>query len=297
MNFNKIILITGIVAIFTGCATLNDNVNIVSENKCRACHALPPADLVHSAHVDTMHYACEICHKGASDSLQTVSTGHSNGIIHVQIDPTFDPLGKAYYDPIKKSCNLVYCHGNFVPGDSGNVTINEPMTGCNFCHATPPGDRMHAAHIDTMHYACVLCHQGASDSLLSASGRQNHVNGKMDVTIKSSFDTTGKAFYDTGKKTCNLVYCHGAVVPNDSGIVNVRDTVTGCGFCHDLKKLRLVDHHDSLKLPIKTFYKCGLCHPGYDLAAKMVNDSLHIDGTIETAGCDQCHELRVWVRK
>ncbi len=297
MSFKKIIVFVGLVAAFTGCSSLNDNIAVVSANKCRACHALPPADLVHTAHVDTMHYSCEICHKGASDSLQTVSKGHSLGVVQVHISSAFDPNGTATYDPVKMTCNMIYCHGNFVAGNLGTVKTTDMVTGCSFCHATPPVDRMHSAHIDTMHYACVLCHIGAGETQLSADAKKLHVNGIVDVQIKSSFDTTGKAYYDNSKKTCNLVYCHGAVVPKDSGIVNIQDTVTGCGFCHDLNKLRLVDHHDSLKLPIKTFYKCGLCHPGYDLATKKTNDALHINGHIDVAGCDQCHELRTWIRK
>jgi hypothetical protein len=33
------------------------------------------------------------------------------------------------------------------------------------------------------------------------------------------------------------------------------------------------------------------------LNSKTVNDSLHINGRVDIAGCDQCHELRPWVRK
>jgi hypothetical protein len=154
---------------------------------------------------------------------------------------------------------------------------------------------MHAAHIDTMHYTCDLCHAGASDTQLTAAARKTHVNGVIDVHIARRFDSAGVTYYDPVKKTCNLSYCHGSVVAGDSGIVNVNDTVTGCGFCHDLSKLRLTTHHVDTLIELKVFYKCGFCHPGYDLASKTVNDSLHINGRVDISGCDQCHELRTWV--
>ncbi len=291
-----IIPFIAVAAMFMGCAQLNTASYSVN-NKCLACHALPPTDVVHVAHVDTMNYACDLCHPGVSLSLLTVPPGHANEAVQVHIDKAFDSSGVSYYDTGTKTCNLIYCHGNFLPGDSGVVKITDTVTGCSFCHATPPVDRMHAAHVDTMHYTCDLCHPGASDTLLTAAAKKTHVNGVVDVHIATKFDSTGVTFYDPAKKTCNLSYCHGSVIPGDSGIVNINDTVTGCGFCHDLNKLRLVDHHVDTLIELAIFYKCGLCHPGYDLATQTVNDSLHINGRIDVAGCDQCHELRTWVNK
>jgi hypothetical protein len=297
MRTQKILVLFFATAMLMGCSQLKNDLSPVSANKCRACHALPPADAVHTAHVDTLHYACDLCHQGASDSLFTVANGHGKGVVQVHIAKRFDSAGVAYYNTETKTCNLVYCHGNFVPGDTGVVKITDTVTGCGFCHATPPVDRVHTAHVDTMKYACDLCHTGASDSHLTAAARVDHVNGAIDVHISRTFDSTGVSFYDPVKKTCNLNYCHGSVVPGDSGIVKITDTVTGCGFCHDLGKLRLVAHHVDTLLTLPVFYKCGFCHPGYDLNSQKANDSLHVNGRVDIAGCDQCHELRPWVRK
>jgi hypothetical protein len=297
MRIQKILTLVAAIALLMGCSKLNGDLSPVSGDKCRACHALPPADAVHAAHVDTMHYACDACHAGASDSAQTVGTNHGKGVVQVHIAPRFDAAGVSYFDPATNTCNLIYCHGNFLPGNPGVVKTTDTVTGCSFCHATPPVDRMHAAHIDTMHYTCDLCHPGDSLTAVTGVGRANHANGVYDVHVAKRFDSTGATFYDPATKTCNLSYCHGAVVPGDSGIVSITDTLTGCGFCHDLGKLRLVDHHVDSLIPISFFYKCGFCHPGYDLNSKTVNDSLHINGRIDIAGCDQCHELRAWVRK
>jgi hypothetical protein len=297
MRLEKIIVIVAATAMLMGCSTLNDDLSTVGGNKCRACHALPPADAVHAAHVDTMHYACDVCHAGASDKLQTVGAAHAKGAVQVHISLGFDSTGNSYFDPVTNTCNLIYCHGNFLSGNPGVVKTTDTVTGCGFCHATPPVDRVHAAHVDTMHYSCDLCHPGDTVTAVTGEGRTNHVNGVLDVHIARLFDSTGVTFYDPGKKTCNLSYCHGSVIPGDSGIVAITDTVTGCGFCHDLGKLRLVAHHVDSLIPVTIFYKCGYCHRGYDLNSKTVNDSLHINGRIDIAGCDECHVLRAWVRK
>jgi len=297
MRIQKILMLVTATALLMGCSQLNGNLSPVSGDKCRACHALPPADAVHAAHVDTMHYACDVCHTGASDTAQTVGSNHGKGVLQVHIALGYDSAGVSYYDPVTKTCNLIYCHGNFIPGNPGVVKITDTVTGCAFCHTTPPVDRVHAAHVDTMHYSCDLCHPGDTLTKVTGIGRTNHVNGVLDVHVAKTFDSAGVTFYDPNKKTCNLTYCHGYVVPGDSGIVAITDTLTGCGFCHDLGALRLADHHVDSLIPVGIFDKCNLCHPGYSLAQKAVNDSLHINGRIDVAGCDQCHEQRVWVRK
>jgi len=300
MKLNRALPFIFLVSLLMGCAQLN-SVSTPIENKCLACHSLPPSDAVHFAHVDTMNYSCDVCHPGASITSQTVSPGHGQGVVRIHIANQFDAAGVSYYTPSTGTCNLMYCHGNFsflpfpLPSNAGTVMTTDTVTGCSFCHTTPPVDRMHSAHIDTMHYACNLCHVGASDSQLTSAARKIHANGVIDVHIAKQFDSTGVTYYDPVKQTCNLSYCHGSVVPGDSGIVAITDTVTGCGFCHNLDKLRLTTHHVDSLIPLSTFYLCGFCHPGYDLATQKVNDSLHINGKVDVGGCDQCHELRTWV--
>jgi predicted CxxxxCH...CXXCH cytochrome family protein len=294
MKFYIVAPVIAAATLLMGCAQLN-SVSTPIANKCLACHSLPPSDAMHFAHVDTMNYSCDVCHPGASITALTVSPGHSRGVVQVHIEKAFDTAGVSTYNPATSTCSSIYCHGSFLPGNRGVVKTTDTITGCSFCHATPPTDRMHAAHIDTMHYSCSLCHPGATDSQLTTSARETHANGVVDVHIAKQFDSTGVTYYDPVKQTCNLSYCHGSVIRGDSGIVNIKDTVTGCGFCHDLGKLRLVAHHVDTLIELPIFYKCGLCHPGYNLATKTVNDSLHINGRIDVAGCDQCHELRTWV--
>ncbi|MDD5675214.1 MAG: hypothetical protein PHC61_13680 [Chitinivibrionales bacterium] len=396
MSSQKILPLIIAATLFAGCSQLNDTLSPVGADKCRACHALPPADAVHSAHVDSMHYACDLCHPGVNDSLLSLANGHGRGVVQVHIEKAFDSAGASYYDPAKKTCNLIYCHGNFLPKDSGIVSVADTLKNCSFCHPTPPVDRMHTTHRDTAGYACDLCHAGAADSQLTAAAKINHINGRVDVHIARAFDSTGISYYNPAKKTCNLnychgrslpggdsgmvkitdtakgcgfchatppvdrmhtthrdtmhytcdlchpgadtakltgiaktnhingvvdvhiaktydslgvtyfdpvrktcnlAYCHGAFLPGDSGIVKVTDTATGCGFCHDLAKLRLVAHHVDTLISLPIFNKCFLCHSGYNLATKTVNDSLHINGRVDIAGCDQCHENRTWPGK
>lgn len=163
---------------------------------------------------------------------------------------------------------------------------------CRACHGFPPANAVHIAHVDSMGYACDLCHPGVNDTLLTVA--QGHGDGVLKVDIATAFDSAGLFFYDQAKQTCNLTYCHGAVVPGDSGIISVADSVTGCGSCHNLSKLALVDHHDKIQTPVLN--KCYLCHPGDTLATQSTNAATHLNGKTDIGGCDLCHESRTWTR-
>ena len=134
MKLISILLFAASVAFFAGCASLNDDTSKVFENKCRACHAMPPVGKVHTTHGDSLHYACDVCHPGVVDSTETVPVGHGSEPIKVQIAKKYDSTGAFFYNAAKKSCNAVTCHG-YDPGrNPGVVYFDSSNTGCGFCH-------------------------------------------------------------------------------------------------------------------------------------------------------------------
>jgi hypothetical protein len=128
---------------------------------------------------------------------------------------------------------------------------------------------------------CSQCHNGYSltDTTVNDS---LHVNGRVDTT---------------GCNQCHAAKPWSSTTP--PGTVKLR-----CGACHDIATLQTRDHHKLIPIDsipgttIKTnrlFPNCSQCHhSGYNMTDSTINDSTHINGKIDTAGCNQCHKAISW---
>jgi hypothetical protein len=117
----------------------------------------------------------------------------------------------------------------------------------------------------------------------------NNAAEAVNVSFSLPFTPPRTGYYSAATRSCNLVYCHGTILKSDSTAVSTTAPDTaGCSFCHNIPQLQNKTHHTLITNSV--FNDCGRCHTGYDLAAKKVADSLHINGKIDPRTCtNACH--------
>jgi hypothetical protein len=185
--------------------------------------------------------------------------------------------------------------------DTGSST--EPTEKCEICHAVPPGDRVHAAHVERRGYDCGICHAGYSrlpDEEMATSDLL-HDNGTVDVVFSTGLYPLERAVYDKSAGQCRSVYCHGYFETGDSGVVSIRDRISAgqCESCHDITKMKTQGHLPHMPGNVLIGLSglvagCEMCHAGYSLADSLVNNAAHINGQVEPvadSSCTVCHAV------
>ena len=265
-----------------GCSQLTENPPQPFDEKCDACHELPPSDSVHlhvSAPPEGMPaFTCDKCHNGYNtDKGWTKLEKHRNGII----------------DTMTTECD--FCHD---------------YHDCNDCHDAPPKDgqiniegeksaRIHKIH-DTSHiyiadsspdstvwFTCNQCHAGYELDNINLP-RETHDNGVIDV----NFDIYRKPQYSGPGYTpifrndsCINIYCHAATTKGGKPGVAITDVMptdsTKCSFCHNLEQLRTLGQTHQTK-NVSVFLDCLSCHDGFSAKIMASVDSLHWNGILDT---------------
>jgi hypothetical protein len=185
--------------LYVGCSKLDSNTGVLFLNKCLVCHDVPPNDTLHKVHAVLHQYDCDVCHKGNSvlhGSFAAAPT-HDNGVINVNFSSFFglDEKG-ANYSTSTKTCQQVYCHGNFLDGKGGTVTVSDTIrSNCSACHDTLGMRTLGHPRTDTLTWHrhrfwvivkdCNNCHPGYSVTDRTVD-TLTHVNGVFDVQPKSS---------------------------------------------------------------------------------------------------------------
>jgi len=197
-------------------------------------------------------------------------------------------------------CHPGYSVANSTVNTSTHIdgTLGTSVSTCSNCHTSmPPTDRMHATHVTSRSYQCSVCHSGISVDPL-APPATGHRNGIVNLAFDIPFDTSNHPTFNPADTSCSSVYCHSNLIVDQSTTVKASDSIgSRCDKCHSLTLLYTVDHHDSLITPTQ-LANCSRCHTGYSVTNSTVNDTTHINGTIETnaSACNDCHALRTWTR-
>lgn len=213
----------------------------VGNSNCTACHGgidnstgAPPLGLrgetddtsvavgAHTIHMEGAVLAsgvpCSTCHivplfawePAHFDFDISQGGGVSDSIAEVTIQGIGSGLGAAW-NRTTRSCDNIYCHGNFSGGSQDNAPVwtDENQALCGSCHdiGDNPGDLLwkHEFHITVAGLACADCHAGIVDSSLNILALDLHVNGSVDTAIAD----TSLCFDCHGPGTSSCTYCHG----------------------------------------------------------------------------------------
>jgi predicted CxxxxCH...CXXCH cytochrome family protein len=221
-TFYKII-IAAVCFFIAHCSEKGNEPVVVSGKTCGICHSLPPRDVGHSYHVDSLHYKCSYCHTGyAADisitmsriapagSIDTVynyyvnDSTHMNGDTNVVFSSPWDDSGKASYDKNLKQCSNVYCHGGFPQGTNASIvwTRGPDSTDgtCAVCHNLSLVYKKHYGH-----------------SRLGVKGVSGK-NVQLCYNCHSPSDTIGSRInpathIDPDMKTGSCMQCHASDTP------------------------------------------------------------------------------------
>ena len=176
-------------------------------------------------------------------------------------------------------CNA--CHSDVINPD--NTTFADPArhldrivdvsaSSCDACHTPAPSSGSHTAHVSTLGYACVRCHDGYFSD-------PNHNNGSSDTSGLVAFDTDNPSgTYNEGASSCGSTWCHG---PNSASADPVwGGAVPSCGQCHPNPPT--AGSHarhtgNDLSDPANPLYNftCTECHYGVNTAVP------HVDFTVD----------------
>jgi predicted CxxxxCH...CXXCH cytochrome family protein len=173
---------------------------------CNLCHGLPPKDVAHAYHHDTLQNECSICHVGyRADSVYAVNSAtHLNGLPDVVFSSTYNNNGLASYDAGLKQCSNVYCHGGFPQGTMDTIawTRGPDSTDgtCATCHNLTLVYKKHYGH-----------------TRLGQSGVSGK-NVQLCYNCHSPSDTIGRKInplthFDPGMKTGSCGQCHATENP------------------------------------------------------------------------------------
>ena len=224
------------------------HVNGISDfpSGCNSCHDDPPNTGAHYDHLQE-HITCDKCHQGYTATS-------ANPVLHRNAKQDVTLNG---WDPVRRTCNNVGCHGSEYWGRNGTAAAQS----CNQCHGVPPDSGEHREHTE---YACSRCH-GAGYSKTTTG--PTHMSGVVDVPY---------AFYDRATLTCGrgTGSCHG------SEHWGQRKPVTAnCGNCHGFPP----------PLPHPQQTACQSCHPSMNANGTLTAD--HNNGTLDISGtgCQACH--------
>lgn len=200
----------------------------------------------------------------------------------------------------------VTCHGAITDASGGAVGVScqschkAGVTACQTCHdrrMTPP----HLSHVKlpVQTQSCADCHLAPRDyrdvghlftqSGSVLSGAVSLVFGPLANGTPLDSSRKGPPAFDAQSKTCDNIYCHGAVFA-DSAAKNTRPRWTAepdqaaCGACHGLPP----QNHKA------TDTACYRCHNRTtDAASKLLSGGLHLNGRIDlgdgSGTCGACH--------
>lgn len=170
----KILIVTIISCIlWLGCSRLSDESTALGLSKCEACHSLPPEGKLHSTHA-AKGYDCTVCHSPQS---------HENGTVDVEISTDFDSSGVSSYNNQSRTCNTVYCHGNFSTGSHASISVSDTIgKDCNKCHNIPQlfSTGHHDLLPESVFQRCYLCHPGYN-LVDSTTNDTLHVDQKVET--------------------------------------------------------------------------------------------------------------------
>ena len=192
------------------CKEANCHPFYTGPENCSTCHGFPPPpatknDLVgagaHATHnngsgtLSSHSMTCTECHVFPSSVYGEGHFTPSNTVgIHLNYPLATMPSGGVTpvpsFDRNTLQCSNTFCHGKWrfvkATGDTTTMFVDSVMTGnsyapkwngganeaiCGSCHAMPPtGHKATTA-------ACSTCHE----DVRTTSGRQKHINGKVDV--------------------------------------------------------------------------------------------------------------------
>lgn len=189
--------------------------------------------------------------------------------------------GEAFHGAVLRSTGWQFdkcgvCHGQDLQGGSAGVACQSCHPGgpttCQTCH----GRRMGGAHVGHVTgrtqgtaLGCGECHTAPRDyrdpgHLYNADGTARTtpvevVFGPLASLTPVSGTRQGPPVWHGDTRTCDAVYCHGAVFPDTAArltrpLWSADPTQAECGTCHGLPP----SGHD--RLPTAVQRRCGLCH-------------------------------------
>ena len=304
--------------VYFGCSELREDHPQAVMERCEVCHDLPPQDSGSRMEIHFNH----VINKSIGRNLKCWQC-------HLNCDPfikptikTLDSVDKTSFDTIMDTM-MVWAHDSLHRDGKHEVDIHDRQCQlchdyqyCDECHQSPPNDasnplsqRVHNVHVTRQEFRCDTCHKGydAQDKRVPITFQRvgiwnrpmtTHDNGDTNIIFnarkKSGYPI--EPTYDITSKTCENLYCHGAMTLGGKSRVMITDQMpqdsTKCGFCHNIDTLRLrgtthiKGEHPSL------FPDCLNCHPGFKLSTRATDKTKHRNGVLDTisgAECDACH--------
>ena len=273
---------------------------------CGSCHKDMATDAAatgsHMKHIQTLGFACALCHNGLGHD----AANHADGIINLAFSGsaggssyskgTFFAPGSGY-GSCTTSCHLL------TPATWG-TTLPTDCTGCHGGNASSRlvlASGMHNKHLNqspalSSNIPCAACHSStvslANDRTISTPS--NHGNGTKDVVFSQG------GVYAFG--LCSNTYCHGTTLPASNpartapswdtafptGASILGDGIAGgsnpgsgyCAQCHGY--------------PPQTGHAtsgCSTCHAHVNPDNLTFNNPvLHLNGVVDiSGGCNVCH--------
>lgn len=232
------------------------------------CHGYPPETGKHRKHTDpkTYDFECTTCH--------IFPDKHMSGTADLDFSKSLPPNPSGVFSQADKTCSGLYCHGDGKsPASTGSIKWTDSGAGCDTCHKQEKLSGKHQAHLGAS-LSCANCHKTATSNNAIADYLL-HLNGKVDVDVKSSLNPDGH--YESTSKTCSDVYCHSdGKNPDGKGTIKWTDTGVGCNTCHDVKTLSGA-HPRHLEVG-KT---CGDCHKMSVNSPGAPDPLLHLNGKVD----------------
>ncbi len=168
--------------------------SIAHSFECSSCHVVPAYSW------DSAHLDFNITNgKGTTDSIAEVRF-HDLALAE-----------GATYNHSSATCQLVYCHGKFIGGDSANAPVwnGRNQAACGSCHNVGSNpvklDTLHQYHVSLFDLTCADCHANVVDTSLDIVNIDLHVNGAVDQQVS---DTT-KCEGCHAQGTAGCTRCHG----------------------------------------------------------------------------------------
>ncbi|MBD3344929.1 MAG: hypothetical protein GF401_07695 [Chitinivibrionales bacterium] len=267
----------------TGCSELGQDVDDAATAQCGICHSIPPATAQHKVHVDTLEFDCDACHEGNSADPLEVAETHHDGDTNVAFSGYWDPSMAGSFNKASRTCDNLYCHGNFEEGNTVSIQIGDHAS-CGSCHGDPAEhlaitqNPYHAIHAGQYDKKCQACHAGyygrygINDSL--------HCNRQIDVTFGDAFDPKGTGQFNQSQQSCSNVYCHGNFYQGTGATVSLDDAIGGrCTACHDTAAI--AGGHHGFDRTNHDIMDCNQCHSGYSITSQTIDSKTHANGVVD----------------
>ncbi|MBN1307016.1 MAG: hypothetical protein JXA18_03805 [Chitinispirillaceae bacterium] len=309
-----------LLTLYFGCSELREDHPQAVVERCEVCHDMPPNDSgigmeTHFNHVIDSnmgrnlkcwqcHLNCDLVIQIANNPLDSTATAKYDTVMVWALD-SLHRDNASELDSNDYQCRL--CHD---------------YQECDECHQSPPNNisfpisqRVHKVHVTQQGFGCDTCHSGydpANKKLpitFNRVGIRNvpstlHDNGDTNVIfdVKKKPGHPVEPTYDPVGKTCNNLYCHGAMTWGGKPSVAIPDLMpqdsNQCSFCHNIDSLRAIGPNHRLEAHAPLFPDCLNCHPGFRLNTRATDEAKHRNGVLDIisrAKCDSCHTTPIFV--